>query len=253
MRWIALLIFIFPLWGQTHEIQTITQHVNMRKQKQSGWQQDVLARIKASDNFDIGAQATYLERFNLFDERVGGFVIYRPDDHQWSLEARYLQGMGNEILPERQTVLSGYYSLGQGLSPYLYYNDSRYSTTTVHTVNAGVEIEKFPGFIIIPSLMMGKASFNAPEETKDVHSYGLRVVYYQEKKFAISAFAYQGKEASQGIIGESSSLVDTLTGGLGLAYFFTPDFKSELTFDHTDYDQLGTEFHTTTLNLSWMF
>ncbi len=252
MRLIALLIFIFPLLAAAHEIQTITQHVNLRKQKESGWQQDLLARIELNKTFDFGIQSTYLERFDLFEKRLGGFIIYRPSD-KWTLEARYLQGMGNEILPEKQTILSGYYALGEGLAPYVYYRDTRYSTTTLHTVNVGVEIEKIPGFIIIPSLMAGKASFNSPEETKDVHNFGIRVVYYKEKKLAVSVFGYQGKEASQGIIGESSQLVDTLSGGLAFAWFFTPDFKSELTFDHTDYDQLGTEFHTTTLNLSWMF
>lgn len=252
MRLIALLTFIFPLIATAHEIQTITQHVNLRKQKESGWQQELLARIELNKTFDFGAQATYLERFDLYEKRLGGFVIYRPSE-KWTLEARYLQGMGNEILPEKQTILSGYYALGDGLAPYVYYRDTRYSTTTLHTLNLGVEIEKISGFIIIPSLMAGKANFNSPEETKNVHNLGIRVVYYKEKKYAVSIFGYQGKEASQGIIGESSQLVDTLSGGLALAWFFTPLFKSELTFDHTDYDQLGTEFHTTTLNLSWMF
>jgi hypothetical protein len=252
VRWIALLIFIAPQVLFAHEIQSVSQHINLRRQNQSGWQQDVIARIRANRKFDVGAQATYFDRFNIFDKRVGGLLTYRPSD-LWTFEARYLQGKGNEILPEKETILSAYHSTQVGISPYFYYKDSRYSVTHLHTANIGVEIEKFQGFIIIPSFTLGRATFKSPGETKDVHNYGLRVTYYQEKKYGVSLFTYAGKEASQAVIGRSSVLVSTLTGGAAFTWYFSDDFKSELTFDHTDYDELKTEFHTTTLNLSWMF
>ena len=252
MRLLVVLLLCFPLTTHAHEIQSVTQHVNLRKQKTSGWQQDLLARVEVNDKVNVGGQVTYLERFELFEKRLGGLVSYRPTD-KWSLEAQYLQGKGNEVLPEKQTILSAYYAWMSGFSPYLYYRDSRYSRTTLHTVNAGMEIEKLPGIIFIPSIMLGKASFDSPEETRDVHNFGVRAIYYQEKKFGVSLFAYKGKEASQGIIGASSEMVDTLTGGGSFTWYFTGNFKGELAFDHTDYDQLKTEFHTTTLNLSWMF
>lgn len=252
MRLLVIITLCFTFSLHAHEIQSVTQHVNLRKQNASGWQQDLLARVEVSDQFSVGGQVTYLERFELFEKRLGGLVSYRPNN-RWTLEAQYLQGKGNEVLPEKQTVLSGYYAWLSGLSPYIYYRDSRYSSTTLHTANIGIEIEKIPGVIIIPSLMIGKASFASPEQTRDVHNYGFRAIYYQEKKYAVSGFFYKGKEASQGIIGESSELVDTLTGGMSLTWYFSSKFKSELSFDHTDYDQLQTEFHTTTLNLSWMF
>ncbi len=252
MRFFVLFLLCLSVNTYAHEIQTVTQHVNLRKQKTSGWQQDLLARIKVNDKVNVGGQVTYLERFDLYEKRIGGMVSYRPSE-RWTLEAHYLQGKGNEILPVKQTILSGYYAWLSGLSPYLYYRDSRYSSTTLHTVNAGMEIEKIPGVIIIPSVMFGKASFDSPKQTRDVHNFGIRAIYYQEKKYAVSVFSYKGKEASQGIIGESSKLVDTLTGGMSFTWYFSPTFKSELAFDHTDYDQLKTEFHTTTLNLSWMF
>lgn len=252
MRFLATLLLCFSLNTLAHEIQSVTQHVNLRAQKTSGWEQNLLARIEVNEKVNVGGQVTYLERFELFEKRVGGLVSFKPSE-KWSLEAHYLQGKGNEILPEKQTILSAYYAWMSGISPYLYYRDSRYSGTTLHTVNVGMEIEKLPGIIIIPSIMLGKASFDSPEQTRDVHNYGLRAIYYQEKKFGVSLFAYKGKEASQGIIGESSELVDTLTGGGSFTWYFTGSFKAELAFDHTDYDQLQTEFHTTTLNLSWMF
>ncbi len=252
MRGFVLILFCLSLNAHAHEIHSVTQHVNLRKQKTSGWQQDLLARLEVNEKVNVGGQVTYLERFELFEKRLGGLISYRPHE-RWTLEVQYLQGKGDEILPEKQTILSGYYAWLSGLSPYFYYRDSRYSSTTLHTANLGMEIEKIPGIILIPSVMFGKASFDSPEQTRDVHNYGLRAIYYQEKKYSVSVFFYQGKEASQGIIGESSELVDTLTGGLSLAWYFTPSFKSELAFDHTDYDQLQTEFHTSTLNLSWMF
>lgn len=252
MRWIALLFVLLSLSAQAHEILSITQHVNIRKQDEIGWQQDVIARLEFNRKFDFGTQATYLERFDLYEKRAGGFVVYRPND-KWTLEARYLQGMGNEILPEKQAILSAYLAAGSGFAPYLYYRDSRYSVTHLHTLNLGVEIEKIPYFIIIPSVMVGRATFKSPGETDDVHNYGVRVVYYVEKKFSLMAFAYKGKEASQAIIGRSTELIDTLSGGLGGSYYFSEDLKADLIFDHTDYDQLNSEFHTTTLNISWKF
>lgn len=252
MRWIALVLIFLSLNAQAHEILSITQHVNLRKQNETGWQQDLIAKFDFNQKFDFGAQATYLERFDFYEKRVGGFVVYRPNE-SWTLEARYLQGMGNEILPEKQAIISAYFAAGAGLAPFIYYRDSRYSVTHLHTVNLGVEIEKIPHFIIIPSVMIGRATFKSPGKTDDVHNYGLRATYYVEKKWAFTVFGYKGKEASQGIIGRSTLLIDTLSGGLGATYFFNDDFKADLIFDHTDYDQINTEFHTTTLNLSWMF
>lgn len=252
MRWIALLLSILSFSVQAHEILSITQHVNIRKHNETGWQQDLIARLDLNRKFDIGAQATYLERFDFYEKRAGGFVIYRPNE-AWTFEARYLQGMGNEILPEKQGIFSAYYAAAAGFAPFLVYRDTRYSVTHLHTVNLGMEIEKIQNIILIPSVMVGRATFKSPGKTDDVHNYGLRASYYVEKKWAISVFGYKGKEASQGIVGSGTQLVDTLSGGLGGTYYFSEDFRADLTFDHTDYDQLNNEFHTTTLNLSWMF
>jgi hypothetical protein len=252
VRWIALLLTFFSFSLYAHEITSVTQHVTLRKQDEVGLQQDVIAKINLNKIFDIGAQATYLERFDLFEKRVGGFMVIRPHK-KWTVEARYLQGMGNEVLPEKQAILSAYYAAGPGYSPYVFYRDSRYSVTHLHTINFGVEIEKIANIILIPSFMVGKATFKPLGKTDDVHNYGLRAIYYVEKTWAFTLFGYKGKEASQGIIGRSTELVDTLSGGLGGTYYFTDELKADLFFDHTDYDQLNTEFHTTTLNISWMF
>jgi hypothetical protein len=66
-------------------------------------------------------------------------------------------------------------------------------------------------------------------------------------------FAFRGVEASQGIVGKSNFLIDTKSGGLGASYYFIPQLKTELTVDHTDYQQLKNQFLTTTLNLVWDF
>lgn len=253
MQWIVLcLISIISNSISAHEIQSVTQHVNLRRQNESGWQQDLIGRVEVNRKFDVGLQGTYLERFDLFEKRAGGFLTYRPTD-SWTLEARYLQGMGNEIMPEKDIILSAYHSYAQGLAPFIYYRDSRYSATRVHTASVGVEIEKIPNIIIIPSVMLGRATFQDPADTDDVFNVGLRATYYQEKNFSFSVFGFKGKEASQAIIGRAAVLVDTLTGGAAAGYYFTPEFRAELIFDHTDYDELETEFHTTTLNLSRMF
>lgn len=252
MRWFALLITLVPGFLFAHEIQSLTQHLNLRRQNQSAWQQDVLAKVNLNEQFDVGAQVTYLERFNLFEKRAGGLLTFRPSE-LWTFEARYLVGNGNEILPEKDLMLMAYHSTGVGISPFFYYKDSQYSVTRLHSFNLGVEIEKIPGIILIPSVTVGSATIKSPSETKTIHNFGLRATYYKEKIYSFSLFAYSGKEASQGIIGSSNILVDTLSGGAAFSWYFTDTFKSELTFDHTDYDQLNNEFHTTTLNLIWTF
>ena len=252
MRFLALGILLFSSASFAHEIQSITQHVDIKGLNKTGWQQDIIGKFNLNRKWDAGIQGTYLERFDFYEKRAGAFLAYKPNE-RLSLEARYLQGEDNEILPERQTILSAYYALADGYSPYFTYRDSAYSVTRVHTATVGMEIEKIQSVILIPQVLFGKATFTSPNQTRDVYNVGLRAVYYKENRYSFTAFAYTGKEASQGIIGQSTMLVNTLTGGLGAGYNFAPNLKADLIVDHTDYDQLNTQFLTTTLNLIWKF
>ncbi len=248
MQWIALLLTSMSMILHAHEIQSITQNINLRKQNQTGWQQDLIAKI-SSGAFIFGAQATYLDRFNLFEKRAGGLLAYKSGE-RWNFELSFLAGIGVEILPQNDLTITTYYTLSPGLTPFAILRKAHYSQTKVPTSILGIEIEKISGFIFIPTCMLGKATFTDPAQTKDVFSAGLRVSYYEEEVFTISVFGYKGKEASQSIIGRSARLVNTLTGGASLRYHITKNTSAEITFDHTDYDELGTEFHTTTLKIS---
>jgi len=254
VQWIVLCLsgLLFSLSTYGHEIESITQHVNVRKHDEIGWQQDLIGRLNVNRKFDVGFQGTYMERFDLYEKRLGGFVTLRPSD-RWTFEARYLQGKGNDILPEKDVTLSAFHSLTEGISPFIYYRDSWFSLTHLYMGSLGVEIEKVRHFVFIPMVSLGKASFHDPNETKDVYTAGLKVIYYQEKDYSISVFGFKGKEASQAIVGRSAELIDTLTGGASFGYYFSDHWRGQLIFDHTDYDELKTEFHTTTLNLSRMF
>ncbi len=235
-----------------HEIQSTTQHVWLHRQKTSGWLGALRARADVRRNLALGAEGIYLERFNLKDKQAGAFALVRPSD-RWTIELKYLQGNGNEILPKKQSTASVWYALSDGFSPFIFYRDSRYSLTTLHAATLGIEIEKIPHLILVPLVMRGKATFFSPGKTEDVFSYGLRVIWYTENKFSLAAFGSVGREASQGIIGRSTLLVDTLSAGVAGSWNFTQDFKGELVVDQTDYGQLKTQFTTTTLNLTWMF
>lgn len=252
MKGFVILLALLSADAFSHEIQSVTQVVSLRRQKETGKQQDISGTFELSRKFDVGVQGTYLERFNIYDKRAGGFVTYRPSE-KLSLQARYLIGNGNEILPEKQATLSGYYSLGRGLAPYFYYRDSQYSITRVHTANVGIEIEKIPHVILVPSFMSGKATFQSPAKTENLYNFGLRAIYYREGIYSFSVFGYKGTEASQGIIGKSTVLVDTTTGGASFTWNVLTSLKAEIIIDHTDYDQLNTEFVTSMLNLTWMF
>jgi hypothetical protein len=235
-----------------YQIQSITQHIDLRRQNQTGWQQDILGKMTMSRKWEIGVQGTYLERYSFFENRGGLLALYHPNQ-SLTLEAKVLVGGANEILPRLQSSLSAYLALFEGFTPFATYKDTKYSVTRLHNASLGAEIEKFTNVLIIPQLMFGKASFDAPSKTRDVHSYGLKAVWYRERLYSLFIFGYKGVEASQGIVGKSTFLVDTKSGGLGASYHFVPQLKSELIIDHTDYEQLKNQFVTTTLNFVWDF
>lgn len=250
MNWMVLCLLLLPSLALAHELQSTTQYVSIRPHSEDGLQQDVVGTFEWSRKIDVGLQGTYLERYDFYENRLGGFVTYRPNE-VLSLELRHLQGNGNEILPEQQTLLTAYYSWFDGHSPYLVYRDTRYSQTHLNTVTLGMEVEKIPHVIFIPQVLYGKATFETPAQTRDVYNIGLRAIYYEENYYTFTAYLYGGKEPSQGIIGASTILVDTMTGGIGAGYYIKSNLKADLTIDHTDYDQLNTQFVTTTLNFTW--
>ena len=234
------------------QIQSITQHIDLQRQNQTGWQQDLLGKMTVSRKWEVGVQGTYLERFGFFENRGGLFGLYHPNE-SLTLEAKVLVGGDNQILPRLQSSLSAYLALFDGFTPFVTYKDTRYSVTRLHNGVLGAEIEKFTNILIIPQVMFGKATFNAPDDTRDVHSYGLRLAWYREKHYSLFMFGYKGVEASQGVVGKSTFLIDTSSGGFGASYHFVPQLKTELIIDHTDYKQLKNQFVTTTLNLVWDF
>ncbi len=248
---VAILLFSSAT-SRAHEVFLSTQVVDIKKQNVTGKQVDALAKATVSEKFEAGLQATYLERFNLFEKRAGAFVIYRPKTGV-SLELKHLRGRENELLPETQTSFAGYFSIGDGITPFVSFTDARYSATTVNYVRLGTEIEKLRNIILIPQVMSGRATFRSPAETEEIYAYGLRAVYYREEKFSVFIFGSRGREASQGVIGVSNILVSTRSGGIGGSYFLTKGLKAELVVDHTDYEELGNQFVTTAFNLQWVF
>jgi hypothetical protein len=251
---LALIIIAFlSASAMAHEIQSLTQHVNIQRQNQEGWQQDLIGKVTASRKWDLGLQGTYLERFDLYEKRAGMMAAYRPTE-AWTLEAKYLAATNKtEILPRNQAQLGAYFAYAPGLTPYLSYRDSKYSVTHLNQGALGIEIEKFQNILLIPQVMYGKVTFASPAQTRDIHNFGLRAIYYREKIYSLFLFGNKGTEASQGIIGESNIIVNTLTGGFGGSYYFVPQLKTELIVDYTDYHELKNQFLTTTLNLVWVF
>lgn len=252
MRLALALLFLSGLI-YAHEVQYIGQHVKLNRQGKSGWQQDVLARAVLSPKHEVGLQGTYLERFDLYERRAGALYTFRPND-QWTLEAKWMHATDDaDLLPLDYYQLSAYYGWIPGYAPYLFYRKSIYSITHVDLVTLGLEIEKIKRVVLIPQFSQGTARFNDPNETKGVHNYGLRVVYYVEDKYSLHTYYYQGREASQGIVGASSILVNTRSTGFGGAYSFTPTLRAIASFDYTDFTKIQNQFLTTTLNLIWTF
>lgn len=252
----ALIVLFGVFWSAltfAHELQLITQHIKLNRQNDSAWQTDVLAKAVLNPKWEAGLQGTYLERFDLHERRAGVFAIFTPLSNL-TLEARYLKGdSGVEILAQDHYTLSLYHALSEGISPYLLYQNSLYSITHLQSIKLGIEIEKIQSLIIIPQIMIGQAQFKDPAEVKEVNSLGLKLIYYKEQLYNFSVYAFKGLEASQAIIGESSTTVSTKSAGAGAGYYFTPDLKAEFIFDYTDLGKLKNQFLTSTLNLVWAF
>lgn len=229
-----------------------TQHISITRQNETGRQHELFVKHDLNRKFSAGLSGTYLERFSFSEKRFGTYVRYNANS-KLNLLAHYHLGEGdNEILPREQRALSAYYAIAKGYTPYVVYRDHRYSQTRVHMANLGMEIETIPFMIIIPQVMIGNATFDSPAGTETVHNFGIRAIYYVEKKFNAFVFGFRGNEATQGIVGiGSNELVDTRTGGLGGSWYFKDNLRAELSFDHTDYEQLKNQFLTTTFNLHW--
>lgn len=250
---VSIAIAFLSTSSYAHEVQLITQHLKINRQNESAYQTDFLARATLSPKYELGLQGTYLERFDLYEKRAGGFIVWRPSPGL-TLEARYLKGEDDvEILAKDHYILNLYHSLAEGYSPFVSYQNIIYSITHLQSLRLGLEIEKFANIIIIPQVMLGQAQFNDPSGVEEINSLGLKLVYYREAEYSVMAFAYKGLEASQAIVGRSSTTIETKTIGGGGAYYFFPDLKTELIFEYMDLGKLNNQFLTTTLNLAWTF
>lgn len=252
--WIVCLFIAFLSTSSfAHEAQLVTQYLKLNRQNEGASQTDILARATLSSKFEVGLQGTYLERFNLFEKRVGGLLVMRMDP-ELTVELRYLKGEeGVQLLPMDQYFLSVYHSLADGISPFLIYQNSLYSITHLQSLKLGVEIEKFSNFILIPQVMLGQAQFNDPSEVREVNNFGIKVIYYEEQLYSLMGFVYKGLEGSQAIVGRSSTTIETRTIGAGGSYYFIPDLKTEVIFEYMDLGKLNNQFLTSTLNLVWTF
>ena len=252
-RLTGLFALFLSVTAFAHEAQLVTQHIKLNRQNKSAWQTDFLAKAVLSPKWEAGLQATYLERFDLYENRAGAFVVFSPVPNL-TIEARYLKGDADvEILARDQYSLSLYQALSDGNSPYLLYQNSLYSITHLQTIRLGLEIEKISSLIFIPQVMLGQAQFKDPTEVREVNSYGLKIIYYKEQLYSLSLYTYKGIEASQSLIGRSSQTIETKTIGFGGGYYFFNNIKTEFLVDYTDLGKLDNQFLTSTLNFLWIF
>lgn len=252
-RLIIIAVAFLSTLSFAHEVQVITQHIKLNRTSDTAWQSDFLAKAALSPKWEAGLQGTYLERFDFYENRAGGFVVYHPNP-SISLELRYLKGESEvQILPKDQYSVVLYHALTTGIAPYLIYQNSLYSITHLQTLGLGIEIEKIANFIIIPQIMIGQAQFKDPTEVKEVNNLGLKVIYYKERLYSLFLFANKGIQASQALIGLASETIETKSAGFGAGYYFIPNLKAEYIFDYTDLGELDNQFLTSTLNLVWTF
>ena len=251
------LSFIFMVFlsgiASAHEIQFSNQYIQINKQNTQGFQSTFIGRAEVNQKWSVGILANYLERFSLYENRLGMLANYKPND-LFTIEARFIKAEGGtKILPQDQYRISVYHSLSEGVTPFLSYQDSTYSITHLQTLNFGIELEKIQNFIFIPQFMMGRAKFKDPIHNREVNGIGLKIIYSVENNYAFFLFANKGIEASQSVTGEAAKTLNTKTSGLGVNFYFNQTIKVEGLFDYTDYEELSNQFLTSTINLTWMF
>lgn len=254
MKIILLFLIFFSVLSNATEIQWSTQHVNLKKQNQSGWQHNLTGKKNVTPELTLGLSGSYLKKFNLYDNSYGGLIGIKINEKTY-VELMYNQGMGNKILPKRDSNLVSYYALTNGLTPFLVLKDSRYSDTKVQSASLGIEIEKWPNFLFIPQLMLGGSEFNSDRSNESVYSFGLRAIYYTENKFSMFAFGSKATEASQGITGAvvNNIKITSTTGGIGGSYYLLDSLKSEFSVEHTDYREIKNQYITSVLSLNYKF
>ena len=161
MKFLLPTILLLSGYSWAHEIQLQSQLVDIRKQNETGTQHDLLARAELSRKFELGLQGTYVERFSFYEKRAGANFLWYPKDGLL-IEGKALFSQGDtQILPQQDYYLNSYLALKGGISPFLFYRDSIYSTTHVQSFKLGLEIEKFPSLIFIPTVVGGKAVFSS--------------------------------------------------------------------------------------------
>lgn len=230
-----------------NEYMAGVQNVYLKKQQQSGWQNDLMAKFNLNDHWDAGAEFTYLKRFSIYDKRYGAFVVYR-NGNALSLEAHFNQGIGNKILSEKQETLTAYYALTKGISPFLTLRNSEFSSSKVQTVSLGTELELIPHWIFIPQFMIGRSKVEGASDLS-LHNVGLKAQYYVEKNYSLSGFFYKGVEASESVTGAPNSRLKTTTFGVGSSYYLFSNVYADLIVEQDKYKELDNKFFVTTLNI----
>jgi opacity protein-like surface antigen len=210
-------------------------------------------KTHTTDNLSVGISANYLERFDFYETSVGPQLIYKLND-QLALEAKYLKAKtGSEILATDQYFLSLYMAHLKGYSSAFAYQNSKYSLTHLQWIRWGLEIEKFKHLIFIPYVLIGQAHFHRPFNSREVNSFGAKVISQHIDQYRFIAYASKGIEASQGLIGRDSQTIETKTIGAGVGHNLSQSIKLDALFDYTDLGKLNNQFLTTTLNLNWIF
>jgi hypothetical protein len=254
MRRLILITLVF-LSGTLHasELNFSQQYLHINKTGKAGHLSQLAVKTHTTDNLSVGISANYLERFGLYETSIGPQLIYKLND-ELALEAKYLKAQsGSEILATDQYFLALYKAHSPGYSSAFSYQNSKYSLTHLQWIRWGLEIEKFKHLIIIPYALIGQAHFHRPFNSREVNSFGAKIISQHLDQYRFLAFASKGIEASQGLIGRLSQTIETKTIGGGIGHNFSNDIKIDALFDYTDLGKLKNQFLTTTLNLNWIF
>lgn len=197
-----------------HEVSLLHTEWWLRGPQESSWQTAIAGEATLSLDRTLLLAADHLERFELQEKRLSLGYRQRLEKGHWQLT--HAQGDHNDILAIRETRLEAGRALMQGLSGMIALKTQGFSPSDVHQLALALEYETPSGWLLLPSLNMGKATYFAPAKTQNIWGATLRFGRYREEDWRAWVYYGQAEEAqAQAIEKQTRALKTTSYGARG--------------------------------------
>ncbi len=197
-----------------HEVSVLHTEWWLRGPEVRSWQTGLTGEATLSPDRALLLHTDHMERFELREARRGLGYRHRLEHGYWQLT--HAQGDHNDILAVRDTRLELGRALMQGLSGMLALKAQGFAPSDVHQLALALEYETASGWLVLPSLNLGRATYFAPAKTQDIWGASLRFGRYREEDWRVWAYYGLAEEAqAQAIENQTRALKTSSFGARG--------------------------------------